>query len=133
MAISLIKCGLLPVFSSCSMTEITTSSLIPSKSIFLCWMTWPGDGGGVCSICLFGCCDSILSTGGVSRGVGNGDGVLCSRLIRFEGGCSVLWSMDGDALELVRCSRFECGSCMPSEGNDNDLRLVLYGMVLCGG
>jgi len=47
-ASSLIRCGLLPVFSSCSITPVTISSLIPSVSILL-WFWAPGEGGGVCS------------------------------------------------------------------------------------
>lgn len=45
---SLIRCGRLPVFSSCSMTPVTISSLIPLVSIFLQFVA-PGEGGGVCS------------------------------------------------------------------------------------
>lgn len=46
-ASSLIRCGLLPVFSSCSMTERTTSSLMPSGSILRYVVTSQGDSGGV--------------------------------------------------------------------------------------
>lgn len=45
---SLIKCGLLPVFSSCSITPITISSLMPSVSTLLS-VDARGEGGGVCS------------------------------------------------------------------------------------
>ena len=47
-ASSFIRCGLLPVFSSCSITPVTMSSLIPFVSILL-WPSAPGEGGGVCS------------------------------------------------------------------------------------
>jgi hypothetical protein len=36
-------------------------------------------------------------------------------------------SSDGMDFELVRCARV--GSCIPREGRDSDLRLVLYGMA----
>ena len=49
MASSLIKCGRFPVFSSCSITPTTISSLIPSVSTLLRVDGPPGDGGGVCS------------------------------------------------------------------------------------
>lgn len=45
---SLIKCGLLPVFSSCSITPTTISSLMPSVSTLLS-VDARGEGGGVCS------------------------------------------------------------------------------------
>lgn len=45
---SLIRWGRLPVFSSCSMTPMTMSSLIPLMSILVLSVA-PGDGGGVCS------------------------------------------------------------------------------------
>ena len=47
-ASSLIKCGLFPVFSSCSITPTTISSLIPSVS-YLLRLDGSGDGGGVSS------------------------------------------------------------------------------------
>lgn len=46
MASSLIRCGLFPVFSSCSITPTTMSSWMPSVSILLL-PSAPGDGGGV--------------------------------------------------------------------------------------
>lgn len=46
---SLMRCGRLPVFSSCSMTAITMSSLMPSVSILVSKCESPGEGGGVCS------------------------------------------------------------------------------------
>ena len=48
-ASSLIKCGRFPVFSNCSITPTTMSSLIPSVSIVWRVDGPPGDGGGVCS------------------------------------------------------------------------------------
>ena len=45
---SLIKCGLLPVFSSCSITPTTISSLMPSVSTLLS-VEARGEGGGVFS------------------------------------------------------------------------------------
>ena len=45
---SLIKCGLFPVFSSCSMTPTTISSLIPSMSTLVS-VEARGEGGGVFS------------------------------------------------------------------------------------
>ena len=45
---SLIRWGRLPVFSSCSMTPTTMSSLMPSMSILASFIA-PGEGGGVCS------------------------------------------------------------------------------------
>ena len=45
---SLIKCGLFPVFSNCSITPTTISSLIPSVST-LRSVYAPGEGGGVFS------------------------------------------------------------------------------------
>ena len=47
-ASSLMRCGLLPVFSNCSMTPVTISSLMPSVSILVSYDA-PGEGGGVCS------------------------------------------------------------------------------------
>ena len=47
-ASSLIKCGLFPVFSNCSITPTTISSLIPSVST-LRSVYAPGEGGGVFS------------------------------------------------------------------------------------
>ena len=47
-ASSLIRCGRLPVFSSCSRTPITISSLMPSRSSLLLFLA-PGEGGGVLS------------------------------------------------------------------------------------
>ena len=41
---SLIRCGLLPVFLSCSITAMTMSSLMPSTSIFLTATMSPGNG-----------------------------------------------------------------------------------------
>ena len=48
-ASSLTKCGRLPVFSNCSITPTTMSSLIPSVSILGATRS-AGDGGGVCSM-----------------------------------------------------------------------------------
>ena len=47
-ASSLIMCGRLPVFSSCSMTPTTISSLMPCVS-YLLYVDGSGDAGGVSS------------------------------------------------------------------------------------
>ena len=104
-ASSLIKCGLFPVFSSCSMTPITISSLIPSVSILL-RVEGPGEGGGVCSYAalplLFGrsaketflVMDAVRGRGGeVGEGVCD---VWCDRLTLFAGG----ESCGGDVFEM---------------------------------
>jgi len=46
---SRMRCGRFPVFSSCSMTPTTMSSLIPSMSTLRNCGFKPGEGGGVCS------------------------------------------------------------------------------------
>lgn len=97
---SLIRCGRLPVFSSCSMTAITISSLIPSVSILMSKCESPGEGGGVCatpSRRLLGL-KAILSMVETTDAPGEetGDtGVLspCDRLTRFEGVEQSRWSV----------------------------------------
>src|SRR2546423_11089301 len=93
---SLMRCGRFPVFSSCSMTAITISSLIPSVSIFGTSGTSPGDGGGVCSAGprrLCGLRSTSSSFGEVALEMGEEIGVMSSssgdRLTLFEGGGSI--------------------------------------------
>lgn len=92
------RCGLFPVLCSCSMTETTTSSLMPSVSIVFGPITSPGDGGGVTAS---GRCWGLSMVAGDSRGEDSGDGLSYSLLTFFEGGCSIV-SAGGDGLELER-------------------------------
>jgi len=99
-ASSLMRWGLLPVFSSCSMTEITTSSLMPSRSIFRYATTSPGDGGGVWAPALVwtGCgFEAARSEEGVRRGEGSGDGLSCSLLTRLVGGAASRETCSGES------------------------------------
>jgi len=110
------------------MTEMTTSSLMPSRSILRYVTTSPGEGGGVCAPALsgIGCgLETVRSVDGVLRGEGSGDGLPCSLLTRLAGGAASRGSGSGEsALELERCS-LELGSCTPREGSDSDFLLVL--------
>ena len=106
---SLIKCGLFPVFSSCSITPTTMSSLIPSVLTFLS-VEARGDGGGVCSYtarpllrgrsakdtALTGF--EVADDFGLAGDVGEGELEECDRLIFFVGGCGGI-SAGGEALE----------------------------------
>ena len=94
---SLIKCGLFPVFSSCSITPTTISSLIPSVSTLLS-VDARGEGGGVFSYVtrplLFGrsAKDTTLAECEVAEGfgldgdMGEGESVVCDLFIFFVGG-----------------------------------------------
>lgn len=97
-ASSLIKCGRFPVFSSCSMTPTTMSSLIPSVSTLLTEVA-PGEGGGVFSYAalplLFGrsakettfACDEPIEDRDFDGVVGDDESEVCDRLTFFVGGC----------------------------------------------
>lgn len=74
---SLIKCGLLPVFSNCSITATTMSSLIPSVSILRTLSD--GEGGGVCSVTLL--CGDCFGDADGDNGVSS-----CDLLSLFAGG-----------------------------------------------
>ena len=93
-ASSLTSCGLFPVFSNCSITPVTTSSLIPCVSIRTSH-DGTGDGGGVSSYLMvdFDRC-SILTCGTGGCAIENDDNVdddaLCDRLSFFDGGRSVI-------------------------------------------
>ena len=95
---SLIKCGRLPVFSSCSITPTTISSFIPSVSTLLS-VEARGEGGGVFSYAArplllgrsakdttlmeFDVADDL----GLDGDVGEGEFEVCDLLIFFVGGC----------------------------------------------
>ena len=94
---SLIRCGLLPVFSSCSITPMTISSLTSSVSTLLS-VDDGGDGGGVCSYAAlpldFGRSakettftedDDDREDRGFDDDVGD-ESEVCDRLIFFDGG-----------------------------------------------
>ena len=97
---SFIKCGLLPVFSSCSMTPTTMSSLTLSVSMRPS-SAGPGDGGGVCSYAalplLLGRSaketvlveDEVVDDRCLSGELGEDVFDVCDRLIFFVGGCWV--------------------------------------------
>ena len=99
-ASSFIKCGLLPVFSSCSMTPTTMSSLTLSVSMRLSSAA-PGDGGGVCSYAAlplpFGRSaketvlveDEAVEDRCLSGEIGEDVFDVCDRLTFFVGGCWV--------------------------------------------
>lgn len=87
------------------------------------------DWGGICSDLL-----AVRSVEGVRRGEGSGDGLWCSRFTLLAGGEASAAVCSGEfVFELERCVRVELGSWMPSDGNDKDFLLVLYGMVATGG
>ena len=100
-ASSLIKCGRLPVFSSCSMTPVTMSSLMLSVSTLLSKGA-RGEGGGVFSYAAlpllfgrsakettFGCDEDVEDRGPVDV-VGEEEFEGCDRLIFLVGGgCGV--------------------------------------------
>lgn len=138
-ASSLIRCGLLPVFSNCSITPVTISSLIPSVSIFAS-PTAPGEGGGVWSKVtlplLLGRStkETSLAGGADADGfdgdVGDGVAEVCVRLIFFAGGCCGVSVVFGSLEGGERCARELLGSWMPREGRERDFRRVLYGIVI---
>lgn len=95
---SLIKCGLFPVFSSCSITPTTISSFMPSVSTLLS-VEARGEGGGVCSYAtrplllgrsandtaLVEC--EVADDFGLDGDMGGGEVEVCDRFIFFVGGC----------------------------------------------
>lgn len=95
---SLIKCGLFPVFSSCSITPTTISSLMPSVSTLLS-VEARGEGGGVCSYAtrplLLGrsAKDTALvefevaDDFGLDGSMDEGEVEVCDLFIFFAGGC----------------------------------------------
>ena len=104
-ASSLIRCGLFPVFSNCSITPVTISSFVPSVSIFASVLA-PGEGGGVCSKVtlppLLGASTRATSVVGGADGdsfdgeVGDVVAGGCERLIFFVGGgCDASVVFDG--------------------------------------
>lgn len=144
-ASSLSKCGLLPVFSSCSMTPTTISSLMPSVSI----LKAPPSGGGVASTpaaTRAGFCDwsCLLKTGGDAleadveeagdRGSSMDD--ECDLLIFLDGCCCCWWWSDESSAGVVVAAeaggerwdddRALLGTWMPSCDSETDLRRVLY-------
>lgn len=129
LASSRTRCGRLPVFSSCSMAETTTSSLIPSVSILrgtASRSSLSGDGGGVgsCAARVAGdCCPSTGSCCCLASTSGGGDNESCDRLTFLDGGD---WSSTGLDMEGERCEEREAvGRLMPREGRESDLRRVL--------
>ena len=124
-ASSLTSCGLLPVFSSCRMTPVTMSSLMPWVSNRTSTDGPVGEGGGVSSkarLAFF----SVLTT------LGEGGDDVCDRLIFFDGGTSVELAVPEPAEggeRFAGSARELGGRWMPNEGNDRDLRRVLYGIV----
>ena len=94
---SLIKCGLFPVFSSCSITPTTISSFMPSVSTLLSGEA-RGEGGGVCSYAtrplLLGrsAKDTALAElevaddFGLDGDMGEGEVEVCDLFILFVGG-----------------------------------------------
>jgi len=110
-ASSFIKCGLFPVFSNCSITPITISSLIPSVSTFTS-PTAPGEGGGVCSYAvlplLLGrsakvtdleAVDVLVSDRGLAGVVCDAVSDVCDRFIFFVGGCWASVAIAGFEIE----------------------------------
>ena len=98
-ASSLIRCGRFPVFSSCSITPTTITSLIPSVSI-LGSFSGPGEGGGVCwyvvrplllgrsanETVLVDDIDDAVEDLGRDNRVGDDADVVCDLLTFFVGG-----------------------------------------------
>ena len=94
-ASSFSRCGLLPVFSSCSTVATTTSSFMPSVSTLVnsAWSSSPaggGEGGGVCvateGLCSFtggDFCEDGFD--GLENG-SDGFASLCDRLTFLGGG-----------------------------------------------
>lgn len=139
---SLIRCGLLPVFSSCLRTATTTSSLTPSVSSLVSWCELGGDGGGVCSAA--GPAGRPADKGGVRdcRLAGDArdtaddedaEGVtelrVCDRLMRLGGGAM----SDVEAVRLCEREAPLPGRCTPSDGRLREIRRVLYGILLNHG
>jgi len=129
-ASSLSRCGRFPVFSSCSITPTTISSLIPSVSTFVCPDSPSGDGGGVSATrpAGFGC--SLLNRKDEGRGgvvgVETFEVAECDRLTFFEGGwCSPETEAEEGGEGRCDDDRELFGSWIPSDGSDSDLRRVL--------
>jgi len=123
MASSLSRWGRLPVFSSCSITPTTISSSMPCVSTFVCPDSPPGDGGGVSAArpALLGRCSSMRNV--VVRGgdVRDAREFECVRFTFFAGWVSAS-AVEGDVRAVL-------GRLIPSDGSDNDLRRVLYGIL----
>ena len=96
---SLIRWGRLPVFSSCSMTPITMSSVSPSMSILIL-LAAPGEGGGVCSYAVLPLLlgrseanetDLVVEEDVDDRGrddaIDEASSEVCDRLTFLAGGC----------------------------------------------
>ena len=104
------RCGLLPVDSSCSSTATTTSSLMPSLSILLFEMP-RGEGGGVVLVMAAAdvCCrsladDAFLDLRG-EAGVELEEArelIVCDRFTRLAGGVSASFELGGLMLEGER-------------------------------
>jgi hypothetical protein len=107
---------------------------MPSVSILLSKCESLGEGGGVCSRPprrLLGRV-AVLLVGEVADAADEDTGEKgmlssCDRLTLFEGGGRV--SVVGVDFAGERCAREALGSWIPSEGNDNDFRRVLYGIL----
>jgi len=133
-ASSFIKCGLFPVFSNCSITPTTISSLIPSVSIFLS-VNDRGEGGGVFSYAglplLLGRSAKETTFAdefdrGLDSDTGDGGFEVCDCFRFFVGGCCGGDSLTGEAFVIEgRCAREELGSCIPRDGSDRDFLRVL--------
>jgi hypothetical protein len=130
---SLIRCGRFPVFSSCSITAMTMSSLIPSVSTFRPGAPSFGDAGGVYPAAAL---DTIFAVGwsiegepALERGEETGDrgsSPSWERFTFFVGGEEVEESAGGvGVLRDGRCAREPLGRWMPSEGKESDFRRVL--------
>lgn len=107
-ASSFIRCGLFPVFSSCSITPTTMSSFIPSVSIFVPAKD-RGDGGGVSSYTtlplLFGrSANETTFADEFDRGldgiIGDGEFEVCDCFRFFVGGCCGGDSLTNEVLEI---------------------------------
>lgn len=137
-ASSLSRCGLLPVFSSCSITPTTISSFMPSVSI----LKAPASGGGVASTpaatrAAFRGCSSLTAGGDdleteVEETGDNGSSPTdeCDRFI-FLLGCCCSESSAGGVVAEAGGERWDddralLGTWMPSDVSDTDFRRVLY-------
>ena len=110
-ASSFIKCGLLPVLSSCSITPTTMSSFTPSVSTRLPSAA-PGEGGGVSAYAalplLFGRSaketvlvdENVVDARGFDGEVGEGVFDVCDRFTFFVGGCWASVATEDFEMEL---------------------------------
>lgn len=110
---SFIRCGRLPVFSSCSITPVTISSLIPSVSILILSVA-PGEGGGVCSYAVLplllglstaketDLVEEDVDNRGRNAAVGEASSDACDRFIFLAGGCGGEECVPVAALEMER-------------------------------